>query len=172
MVIIAMILDTIWECRLFGMVYSMTGGGPGYAGQVLSLLTYKHYFQFSIRPMQHPLRGPGRHSCFCQHPYLRITMRRRSDMKGGGPSGPNLPRPYGDGCLHLLPLLDAQFFVQDGGRGSNYPATLFPKLFARWGLLENLVSGEICNYFLNSLIVSISTAAFSSLVGPLPLTGF
>jgi multiple sugar transport system permease protein len=43
---IALVLDTVWECRLFGMVYSMTGGGPGDATQVLSLLTYKQYFQF------------------------------------------------------------------------------------------------------------------------------
>ncbi len=46
MVIIAAVLDTIWESRLFGMIYSMTGGGPGYSSQVLSLLTYKHYFLF------------------------------------------------------------------------------------------------------------------------------
>jgi multiple sugar transport system permease protein len=77
MVIIAVILDTIWECRLFGMVYSMTGGGPGYASQVLSLLTYKHYFQFfntsyaaSIAVVLAVLM------LFVSIPYLRITMRR------------------------------------------------------------------------------------------------
>lgn len=77
MVIIAMILDTIWECRLFGMVYSMTGGGPGYASQILSLLTYKHYFQFfntsyaaSIAVVLAVLM------LFISIPYLRITMRR------------------------------------------------------------------------------------------------
>jgi multiple sugar transport system permease protein len=77
MVIIGVILDTIWECRLFGMVYSMTGGGPGYASQVLSLLTYKHYFQFfntsyaaSIAVVLAVLM------LFVSIPYLRITMRR------------------------------------------------------------------------------------------------
>ncbi len=77
MVIIAMILDTIWECRLFGMVYSMTGGGPGYSSQVLSLLTYKHYFQFfntsyaaSIAVMLAVIM------LIISIPYLRITMRR------------------------------------------------------------------------------------------------
>lgn len=77
MVIIAVVLDTIWECRLFGMVYSMTGGGPGYASQVLSLLTYKHYFQFfntsyaaSIAVVLAVVM------LFVSIPYLRITMRR------------------------------------------------------------------------------------------------
>lgn len=77
MVVIAVILDTIWECRLFGMVYSMTGGGPGYASQVLSLLTYKHYFQFfntsyaaSIAVVLAVLM------LIISIPYLRMTMRR------------------------------------------------------------------------------------------------
>ncbi len=46
MIFLALVLDSIWECRLFGMVYGMTGGGPGYATQNLSLLVYKNYFQF------------------------------------------------------------------------------------------------------------------------------
>lgn len=46
MLAIAIILDAIWECRLFGMIYGMTGGGPGYATQNMSLLVYKNYFQF------------------------------------------------------------------------------------------------------------------------------
>ena len=77
MFVIALILDTIWECRLFGMVYSMTGGGPGYSSQVLSLLTYKHYFVFfntsyaaSIAVIQAILM------LVISIPYLRMTMRR------------------------------------------------------------------------------------------------
>jgi len=77
MFIIALILDAIWECRLFGMVYSMTGGGPGYSSQVLSLLTYKHYFQFfntsyaaSIAVMLAIIM------LIISIPYLRMTMRR------------------------------------------------------------------------------------------------
>jgi multiple sugar transport system permease protein len=77
MFIIAMILDTIWECRLFGMVYSMTGGGPGYSTQVLSLLTYKHYFQFfntsyaaSIAVVLAIIM------LIISIPYLRMTMKR------------------------------------------------------------------------------------------------
>lgn len=46
MIIIAMVLDIVWECRLFGMIYGMTGGGPGDATQNLSLMVYKQYFQF------------------------------------------------------------------------------------------------------------------------------
>lgn len=77
MFFIALILDTIWECRLFGMVYSMTGGGPGYSSQVLSLLTYKHYFVFfntsyaaSIAVILAILM------LVISIPYLRMTMRR------------------------------------------------------------------------------------------------
>lgn len=77
MFIIAMILDTIWECRLFGMVYSMTGGGPGYSSQVLSLLTYKNYFIFfnisyaaTIAVMLAVIM------LIISIPYLRMTMRR------------------------------------------------------------------------------------------------
>jgi len=77
MFVIAVILDLIWECRLFGMVYSMTGGGPGYSSQVLSVLTYKHYFVFfntsyagSIAVV---LAGI---MLVISIPYLKMTMRR------------------------------------------------------------------------------------------------
>jgi len=77
MFIIAMILDTIWECRLFGMVYSMTGGGPGYASQVLSLLTYKHYFQFFNTSYAASIAVVlAMVMLIISIPYLRITMRR------------------------------------------------------------------------------------------------
>lgn len=46
MIIIAVVLDVVWQCRLFGMVFGMTGGGPGQATQNLSLFVYKQYFQF------------------------------------------------------------------------------------------------------------------------------
>jgi multiple sugar transport system permease protein len=77
MFVIALILDTIWECRLFGMVYSMTGGGPGYSSQVLSVLTYKHYFVFfntsyaaAIAVVLAVLM------LIVSIPYLRMTMKR------------------------------------------------------------------------------------------------
>jgi multiple sugar transport system permease protein len=77
MVIIALVLDTIWECRLFGMVYSMTGGGPGYSSQVLSLLTYKHYFLFFntsyAAAIAVVLAG---FMLIISIPYLRMTMKR------------------------------------------------------------------------------------------------
>lgn len=76
MFVIALVLDTIWECRLFGMVYSMTGGGPGYSSEVLSLLTYKQYFIFfntsyaaSIAVVLAILM------LIISIPYLRMTMR-------------------------------------------------------------------------------------------------
>lgn len=77
MFVIALVLDVIWECRLFGMVYSMTGGGPGYSSQVLSVLTYKHYFVFfntsyaaSIAVVLAVLM------LIVSIPYLRMTMRQ------------------------------------------------------------------------------------------------
>ena len=46
MVLIAVVLDAIWQCRLFGMIFGMTNGGPGDATQNLSLFVYRQYFQF------------------------------------------------------------------------------------------------------------------------------
>jgi len=77
MIIIATILDIIWECRLFGMVYSMTGGGPGYSSQVLSLLTYKHYFIFFNSPYAGAIAVVlALIMLFISIPYLRMTMRQ------------------------------------------------------------------------------------------------
>jgi multiple sugar transport system permease protein len=74
---IALVLDTIWECRLFGMVFSMTGGGPGISTQVLSLLVYKHYFQFFN--VSYAAAIAVVLACFMlavSLPYLRMTMKR------------------------------------------------------------------------------------------------
>jgi multiple sugar transport system permease protein len=79
MFIIALVLDTIWECRLFGMVFSMTGGGPGISTQVLSLLTYKQYFQFFNTSYAAAIAVAL--ACFMllvSFPYLRMTMKRAS----------------------------------------------------------------------------------------------
>jgi multiple sugar transport system permease protein len=46
MVMIAVVLDVIWEARLFGTVYGMTGGGPGDATELVSTMTFKQYFEF------------------------------------------------------------------------------------------------------------------------------
>lgn len=46
MMVIAVVLDVIWEARLFGTVYGMTGGGPGNATQLVSTMTFKQYFEF------------------------------------------------------------------------------------------------------------------------------
>ena len=77
MFIIALILDTIWECRLFGMVYSMTGGGPGYSSQVLSVLTYKHYFLFFNTSYAAAIAVVlAILMLIISIPYLRMTMKR------------------------------------------------------------------------------------------------
>ncbi len=75
--IIAVVLDTVWESRLFGMIYGMTGGGPGTSTQNLSLMVYKNYFQFfdtayaaSIAVVMAAVL------LICAMPYLRATIRQ------------------------------------------------------------------------------------------------
>lgn len=46
MIVIALALDTIWQFRRFGLVYTMTQGGPGHSTEILSILVYKQYFRF------------------------------------------------------------------------------------------------------------------------------
>jgi multiple sugar transport system permease protein len=46
MIVIAIALDTIWQFRRFGLVYTMTQGGPGHSTEILSILVYKQYFRF------------------------------------------------------------------------------------------------------------------------------
>ena len=46
MIIIAMALDTVWQFRRFGLIYTMTEGGPGRQTEILSLLVYNQYFGF------------------------------------------------------------------------------------------------------------------------------
>lgn len=78
MLIIALVLDTIWESRLFGMVYSMTGGGPGYATQILTVLSYKQYFQFFNVPYGASMAVLLALVLFCiSLPYLRMSMRQQ-----------------------------------------------------------------------------------------------
>lgn len=77
MLIIAVVLDTIWECRLFGMVYSLTGGGPGNATETLSLLTFKHYFVFFNMSYAAAIAVVlAVVMLLIATPYLRITMRQ------------------------------------------------------------------------------------------------
>lgn len=46
MIVIAVALDIIWQFRRFGLVYTMTQGGPGRTTEILSILVYKQYFRF------------------------------------------------------------------------------------------------------------------------------
>jgi multiple sugar transport system permease protein len=46
MLFIALVLDIIWQARLFGVVFGMTGGGPGTATEVMPLIVYRNYFEF------------------------------------------------------------------------------------------------------------------------------
>lgn len=77
MFVIAMVLDTIWECRLFGMVFSLTAGGPGDATQVLSLLTYRQNFEF-FNPAYSAAIAVALAVAMLvlSIPYLRLTMKQ------------------------------------------------------------------------------------------------
>lgn len=78
MFIIATVLDTIWECRLFGMVFSLTGGGPGDATQVLSLLIYRQNFEFFNTSYSAAIAVVLALAMFAVSvPYLRLTMKQR-----------------------------------------------------------------------------------------------
>lgn len=43
---IAITLDTIWQFRRYGLIMSMTAGGPGRATEIISTWVYKTYFQY------------------------------------------------------------------------------------------------------------------------------
>ena len=45
-IIVVLALDTIWQFRRFGLIYTMTRGGPGHMTEIFSLLVYKQYFRF------------------------------------------------------------------------------------------------------------------------------
>lgn len=46
MIVIATILDIIWQTRRFGLIWVMTQGGPARTTEILSVLAYKTYFKF------------------------------------------------------------------------------------------------------------------------------
>ena len=78
MFIISLVLDTVWESRLFGMVYSMTGGGPGSSTQILTLLSYKQYFQFfNVSYGAAMAVVLATVLFFISLPYLRLSMRQQ-----------------------------------------------------------------------------------------------
>jgi multiple sugar transport system permease protein len=78
MLIIALVLDTIWECRLFGMVFSLTAGGPGDATQTLPLLVYRQNFEFFNTAYSAAIAVVLALAMFTiAVPYLRMTMKQR-----------------------------------------------------------------------------------------------
>jgi len=77
MLVIALVLDSVWECRLFGMIFGMTGGGPGQSTQNLTLLVYKHYFQFFDTAYASSIAVVlAAILMVAAMPYLRIAIRR------------------------------------------------------------------------------------------------
>ena len=77
MLVIALVLDSVWECRLFGMIFGMTGVGPGQSTQNLTLLVYKHYFQFFDTAYASSIAVVlAAILMVAAMPYLRIAIRR------------------------------------------------------------------------------------------------
>jgi multiple sugar transport system permease protein len=78
MIVIAAVLDIVWQCRLFGMIFGMTGGGPGYATQNLTLLVYKQYFQFFDTAYASSVAVVlAAVLLLAASPYLRVTLRHQ-----------------------------------------------------------------------------------------------
>lgn len=46
LLIVALVLDIVWESRRFGLIQAMTQGGPGHLTEIFPTLIYKEYFQF------------------------------------------------------------------------------------------------------------------------------
>lgn len=44
--LVAVVLDVIWQFRRFGLVFNMTGGGPGTRTEIMSLYVWKQYFRY------------------------------------------------------------------------------------------------------------------------------
>jgi multiple sugar transport system permease protein len=77
MLIIALVLDVIWEARLFGTVYGMTGGGPGDATQLISTMTFRQYFEF-FNPVYASAMAVvlALFMLVAAVPYLRMTLAK------------------------------------------------------------------------------------------------
>jgi len=77
------------------------------------------------------------------------------------------------GVFNLLPfywMLSSSFKTE--AEVASYPATLIPKLWTIGAYSKIWFQEKFVYYFLNSLIVSMSTATFSSLVGAFAAYGF
>jgi len=79
MLVIALVLDTISQCRVFGLIYTLTNGGPGDATTVLPILTYQENFQFFNTAYAAAMALTLAAITFIVSlPYLRLTMRQRA----------------------------------------------------------------------------------------------
>jgi len=77
------------------------------------------------------------------------------------------------GLFNLLPfywMLSSSFKTE--AEVSSYPATLIPKLWTLGAYSKIWFQEKFVYYFINSLIVSMTTATFSSLVGAFAAYGF
>ena len=77
MIIVALALDTVWQFRIFGLVYTLTGGGPGRQTETLPLLVYKQYFNyFNFEYAAAIAVASAGVMLILSLPYLRIMLRR------------------------------------------------------------------------------------------------
>jgi len=77
MIMIAVALDIIWQTRRFGLIYVMTGGGPGRETEILSILVYKEYFKyFNFEYASAMAVVMAIILLMVSLPYIRIIVRR------------------------------------------------------------------------------------------------
>lgn len=76
-ILIAAALDIIWQFRRFGLVFNITGGGPGDATEILSLYIYKVYFRFFEYEYASAVAvAMAVIMVLVSLPYVRATVRR------------------------------------------------------------------------------------------------
>jgi len=77
MITIALALDTIWQFRRFGLVFTLTGGGPGRQTEILPILVYKQYFNYFNFEYAATIAVVSAVVILTLSlPYLRIMLRR------------------------------------------------------------------------------------------------
>lgn len=76
MIFVALVLDVIWESKVFGLVFGMTSGGPGNATDTMSLVVYRNYFEFYNTGYAAALAVTlGVVMLVVSLPYIRYTVR-------------------------------------------------------------------------------------------------
>lgn len=82
MIFVALVLDVIWESKVFGLVFGMTSGGPGNATDTMSLVVYRNYFEFYNTGYAAALAVTlGVVMLIVSLPYIRYTVRHEGSSQ-------------------------------------------------------------------------------------------